>query len=189
MSAYDPKRTFIGFYGSVGIQAIFSFTRHSSWGQDSGLTLSEIYSELLMAKQKHKRRRRIVLRDGPDPVDVHVGKRVRERRVSLGMSQTDLGDYLRLTFQQIQKYEKGTNRISASKLWALSHFFKVPVEWFFEGLGKAGKGQKDVMARLEARQLVRYYQACPLPTKKRLLALIRATAGVRGKGGRKKSQA
>ena len=185
MSAYDPKRTFIGFYGSVVIQAIFSFTRHSSWGQDSGLTLSEIYSELLMAKRKHKRRRHTILRDGPDPVDVHVGGRVREHRVSLGMSQGKLGEYLRLTFQQIQKYEKGTNRISASKLWTLSHFFKVPVEWFFEGLGEAGKGQEDMVTRLEARQLARYYQACPPPTKKSLLALIRATAGVRGKGGRR----
>ena len=91
-----------------------------------------------MAKRKHKRRRRTILRDGPNPVDVHVGKRVRERRVSLGMSQAKLGEYLGLTFQQIQKYEKGTNRISASKLWALSHFFKVSVEWFFEGLGEAG---------------------------------------------------
>ena len=65
--------------------------------------MSEIYSELLVAKRKHKRRRRNILRDGPDPVDIHVGKRVRERRVSLGMSQADLGEYLRLTFQQIQK--------------------------------------------------------------------------------------
>ncbi len=134
-----------------------------------------------MAKRKHKRRRRTVLRDGPNPVDVHVGKRVRERRVSLSMSQTDLGEYLRLTFQQIQKYEKGTNRLSASKLWALSHFFEVSVGWFFEGLGKAGKGQEDVMTRPEARQLARYYSATPASTRKRLLALIRATADMSGK--------
>ena len=134
-----------------------------------------------MAKRKHKRRRRNILSDGPNPVDVHVGKRVRERRDSLGMSQADLGEYLRLTFQQIQKYERGVNRISASKLWALSHFFEVPVEWFFEGLGEAGKGQEDMMTRPETRQLVRYYLACPQPTKKRLLALIRATADMIGK--------
>ena len=134
-----------------------------------------------MAKRKHKRRRRTILRDGPNPVDVHVGKRVRERRVSLGMSQAKLGEYLGLTFQQIQKYEKGTNRISASKLWALSHFFKVSVEWFFEGLEETSQKQNDVMARLEARQLARYYLACPQPTKKRLLALIRATADMSGK--------
>ncbi len=147
--------------------------------------LSEIYSELPMAKRKHKRRSRTVLRDGPNPVDVHVGKRIRERRVSLGMSQTDIGEYLGLTFQQIQKYERGANRISASKLWALSNLFEVPIEWFFEGLGKAGKGQKDVMTRLEARKLARYYSACPKSIRDHLRALIRATAGLRGKGGRR----
>ena len=133
--------------------------------------------------------KRTVLRDGPDPVDIHVGARVRERRVSLGMSQTDLGEYLRLSFQQIQKYERGATRISASKLWALSNLFEVSVEWFFDGLGEAGKGQEDVMTRPEARQLARYYSACPASIRNHLRALIRATAGMRGKGGRKKGQA
>ena len=130
---------------------------------------------------KRRRRRRTFLRDGPDPVDVHVGARVRERRVSLGMSQEALGEHFRLTFQQIWQYEKGVNRISASKLWALSHLFEVSIEWFFEGLGEAGKGQEDVMTRQETRQLAMYYQACPPPIKKRLLALIRATADISGK--------
>ncbi len=130
---------------------------------------------------KRRRKRRTVLRDGPDHVDIHVGARVRECRRSLDISQRALGECLGLTFQQIQKYEKGTNRISASKLWALSHFFKVPVEWFFEGLGKAGKGGEDVMTRPEARQLAKYYLACPRPTRDRLRALIRATADMRGK--------
>ena len=128
---------------------------------------------------KRRRRRRTVLRDGPDPVDAHVGKRVRERRLSLSMSQADLGEYLRLTFQQIQKYERGTNRISASKLWTLSNLFEVPIEWFFEGLGKAGKGQKDAMTRPEARQLAKYYWACLPSTRKCLKALFRATADLR----------
>ena len=130
---------------------------------------------------KRRRRPRIVLRDGPDPVDVPVGRRIRERRLSLGMSQEALGECLGLAFQQIQKYERGVNRISASKLWALSHFFEVPIDWFFDGLGKAGKGQKDVMTRPEAHQLARYYSACPASTRKRLLALIRATADMGGK--------
>ena len=134
-----------------------------------------------MAKRKQKRRRRNILRDGPDPVDVHVGGRVRERRVSLGISQAKLGEYLRLTFQQIQKYEKGKNRISASKLWALSHFFEVPVEWFFEGLGETSQKQNDIMARLEARQLARNYSACPASTRNHLRALVRATADMSGK--------
>ena len=138
---------------------------------------------------KRRRRPRTVLRDGPDHVDVHVGARVRERRLSLGMGQTDLGDNLGLTFQQIQKYERGVNRISASKLWVLSNLFEVPIEWFFDGLGKVGKGQEDVMTRPEKRQLARYYSACPASIRNHLRALIRATAGMRGKGGRKKGQA
>jgi transcriptional regulator with XRE-family HTH domain len=130
---------------------------------------------------KRRRKRRTVLRDGPDPIDIHVGESVRERRVYLGMTQTDLGEYLRLTFQQIQKYERGANRISASKLWALSHLFDVPIEWFFYGLGEPSQEREDVMTKLEARQLARYYQACPPPIRDRLRALIRATADMSGK--------
>ncbi len=137
---------------------------------------------------KRRRKRRTVLRDGPDPIDIHVGESVRERRVYLGMSQGDLGEYLGLTFQQIQKYEKGANRISASKLWTISHLFDVPIEWFFYGLRELRQGQEDVMTKAEAHQLARYYSACPASTRKHLLALIRATAGVRGKGGRKKGR-
>ena len=137
---------------------------------------------------KRRRPHRVVSKDGPDPVDVHVGKRIRERRVSLGRSQANLGEYLGLTFQQIQKYEKGVNRISASKLWVLSNLFEVPVEWFLEGLGKAGKGQKDVMTKPGVRQLARYYSACPASTRNHLRALFRATADMSGKGGRKKGQ-
>lgn len=125
---------------------------------------------------KRRRKRRTVLIDGPDPVDTHVGARVRERRLSLGMSQSTLGEHLGLTFQQIQKYERGANRISASKLWVIANFFEVPIEWFFDGLGKTGKGQEDVMNRPEARQLAGYYSACPVSVRKHLLALIRATA-------------
>jgi transcriptional regulator with XRE-family HTH domain len=72
--------------------------------------------------------------NGPEPADVHVGKRVRMRRMMLGRSQTQLGDALGVTFQQVQKYEKGTNRISASRLQQISETFQVPVEFFFEGL-------------------------------------------------------
>ena len=72
----------------------------------------------------------------PDPVDKHVGARVRMRRMMLAMSQEKLGDALGslgLTFQQVQKYEKGTNRIGASRLQALSHIMQVPVAFFFDG--------------------------------------------------------
>src|ERR1700676_5285402 len=68
-----------------------------------------------------------------NPTDTHVGKRVRMRRMMLGMSQEMLGDALDLTFQQVQKYEKGANRISASRLQHMSHILQVPVPFFFEG--------------------------------------------------------
>jgi transcriptional regulator with XRE-family HTH domain len=69
----------------------------------------------------------------PNPIDKHVGSRVRMRRMMLSMSQEKLGDALGLTFQQVQKYEKGTNRIGASRLQHISHTLQVPVSFFFEG--------------------------------------------------------
>jgi transcriptional regulator with XRE-family HTH domain len=70
----------------------------------------------------------------PSPIDVHVGARIRQRRTSLGMSQEKLGDALNLTFQQIQKYERGTNRVGASRLYDLCRVFDVTADFFFEGL-------------------------------------------------------
>jgi transcriptional regulator with XRE-family HTH domain len=69
----------------------------------------------------------------PNPTDKHVGARIRMRRLMLGMSQTGLAQGLGLTFQQIQKYEKGINRVGASRLQQIAHILKVPVEFFFEG--------------------------------------------------------
>ncbi len=69
----------------------------------------------------------------PNPIDKHVGSRVRMRRKMLNMSQEKLGDALGLTFQQVQKYEKGTNRIGASRLQAIANILQVPVSFFFEG--------------------------------------------------------
>ena len=69
----------------------------------------------------------------PNPIDIHVGSRVRLRRMMLGMSQEKLGESLGITFQQIQKYEKGTNRIGASRLQQISNILQVPVSFFFEG--------------------------------------------------------
>jgi len=74
----------------------------------------------------------------PSPVDVHVGARIRQRRTVLGMSQEKLGDALRLTFQQVQKYERGTNRVSASRLYDLCRVFKVSPDYFFDGLPNFG---------------------------------------------------
>lgn len=70
----------------------------------------------------------------PHPVDLHVGKRLKQRRALLGLSQQTLGDHLGLSFQQVQKYENGANRISASRLYLLAQILNVPVGYFFEGL-------------------------------------------------------
>ena len=76
---------------------------------------------------------RIVLKKATNPIDRHVGSRVRMQRMMLGMSQEKLGDAIGLTFQQVQKYEKGANRISASRLQHIAHILNVPVAFFFEG--------------------------------------------------------
>lgn len=75
----------------------------------------------------------------PNPVDTHVGSRVRLRRMLLGMSQERLGDGMGLTFQQVQKYEKGVNRIGASRLFQISKILDVPVQFFFEEAPYAGE--------------------------------------------------
>jgi transcriptional regulator with XRE-family HTH domain len=75
----------------------------------------------------------MIAKKAPNPIDKHVGSRVRMRRMMLGMSQEKLGDALGLTFQQVQKYEKGTNRIGASRLQQISQILQVPVSFFFEG--------------------------------------------------------
>jgi transcriptional regulator with XRE-family HTH domain len=75
----------------------------------------------------------MIAKKAPNPIDKHVGSRVRMRRMMLGMSQEKLGDALGLTFQQVQKYEKGTNRIGASRLQQISQILQVSVSFFFEG--------------------------------------------------------
>jgi transcriptional regulator with XRE-family HTH domain len=75
----------------------------------------------------------MIAKKAPNPTDKHVGSRVRMRRMMLGMSQEKLGDALGLTFQQVQKYEKGTNRIGASRLQQIAQILQVPVSFFFEG--------------------------------------------------------
>jgi transcriptional regulator with XRE-family HTH domain len=74
-----------------------------------------------------------MLKKAPNPIDRHVGSKVRMRRMMLGMSQEKLGDALGLTFQQVQKYEKGSNRIGASRLQQISLILQVPISFFFEG--------------------------------------------------------
>ena len=85
----------------------------------------------------------MLAKKAPNPTDKHVGSRVRMRRMMLGMSQEKLGDALGLTFQQVQKYEKGTNRIGASRLQQISHILQVPVSFFFEGAPSAHTSAKS----------------------------------------------
>lgn len=122
--------------------------------------------------------RRTNKRNGPHPVDVHVGARVRTRRTLLGMSQEKLGDALGLTFQQVQKYERGANRIGASRLHEISEILQTPVAWFFaeyEAPAETGNvtdlqrqrlidtmsSEPDVMHRRLTLELVRAFYKLP----------------------------
>jgi transcriptional regulator with XRE-family HTH domain len=124
--------------------------------------------------------------DGPHPVDRHVGRRVCEKRISQGYNQSDLGRALDLTFQQIQKYEKGTNRISASKLWQMARFFKVDIGYFFEGLSAPQPGvaehdapafQHDFPSTRYSIEIARLAPSLPVRQQKLVLETIRAMAG------------
>jgi transcriptional regulator with XRE-family HTH domain len=131
------------------------------------------------------------LRKSPNPIDVHVGSRVRLRRMLIGMSQEKLGDQLRLTFQQVQKYEKGSNRIGASRLFQISQILGVPVQFFYDdldsGAGAAVAGfaeaqpQDNVMdfvSTAEGVTLNRAYARISDPQlRRRVLDLVRALAG------------
>jgi len=136
-----------------------------------------------------KRKRKTKKLDGPHPIDVHVGGRVRLRRLMLGMSQDKLGDALGLTFQQIQKYEKGINRIGASRVFQLSETLGVAIQYFYDdyaGLiggapgmaeGDAGAAFMDLVSSPEGIQLCRYFAEIQDPkVKKRVLDLVRSIA-------------
>ncbi len=124
----------------------------------------------------------------PDPIDIHVGSRVRLRRTLLGMSQEKLGDALGLTFQQIQKYERGANRIGSSRLFKLSQILDVPVSFFFEDMPeeveRANRGlaeapaepfEADQLSKRETLELVRsYYRISEPKVRKRIFELVKA---------------
>lgn len=129
----------------------------------------------------------------PRPVDVHVGARLRQRRTLIGMSQEKLGEAVGLTFQQIQKYERGANRIGASRLFELSQILDVPVSYFFEDMSSEVKkaavngqrtlpetsetGESDPLMRRETLELVRaYYRIEDPKVRKRLFELAKAIA-------------
>lgn len=120
------------------------------------------------------------------PVDVHVGKRIRHRRWMVGMTQQQLAEKVGIKFQQIQKYETGMNRVSASRLWDISEALEVPVAFFFdgvdasaaEGLPAAGSVPADILADKEALELVRSYYSIPENQRRRLFELARVLSDV-----------
>ena len=109
----------------------------------------------------------------PHPVDVHVGARLRVRRTLMGMSQTALGEAIGLTFQQLQKYEKGTNRISASRLFALSRVLDVPVEYFFDDMPAAVAARSPADKKRGRTKKPPSYDLGPMATRE-TLELVRA---------------
>jgi transcriptional regulator with XRE-family HTH domain len=125
----------------------------------------------------------------PNPIDQHVGRRVRMRRLMLAMSQEKLGFALGLTFQQVQKYEKGMNRIGASRLQQISHILQVPVAFFFEGapnaLAPQGSGSALSMAEIddfisdsEGLRLIRAFMRIDNATlRRRIVMLVQEIAG------------
>jgi transcriptional regulator with XRE-family HTH domain len=132
----------------------------------------------------------------PSPVDIHVGGRIRLRRTLLGMSQERLGDALGLTFQQVQKYERGVNRVGASRLFDLSRILDVPISFFYDnmpesvaGAGQAtqlnggfaeqqdGFGSDESMNKRETLELVRaYYRITDVNVRKRMFDLMKSMA-------------
>lgn len=135
--------------------------------------------------------------EGPDPVDIHVGERLKLRRNLVGMSQTDMGKALGITFQQIQKYERASSRISASRLHQISKLLNVPVAWFFEefslptparfGFGEEKQAQledmpapdvkTEILNKKDVCELIRAYDSIQDPKQRRtVLDLVKSMA-------------
>lgn len=112
----------------------------------------------------------------PHPVDVHVGQRVRERRILLGMSQQNLGIAIGITFQQIQKYEKGTNRIGCSRLFDLAEAQNVPIAYFFEGYTREGGSDENVGLDTRTLRLAGYFDGLPESHKDSIFDLVKSLA-------------
>ena len=131
----------------------------------------------------------------PNPIDIHVGARIRLRRTLLGMSQQKLGEAIGLTFQQVQKYERGTNRVGSSRMFELARVLDVPVSYFFEEMGSdvAARGRQhafgiateapnagagaDPMTKRETLELVRaYYRIKDYHVRRRIYELAKSLA-------------
>jgi transcriptional regulator with XRE-family HTH domain len=120
------------------------------------------------------------------PVDVHVGKLIRHRRTMIGMSQEELGRSVGVTFQQVQKYERGTNRVGSSRLYELSKVLSVPVNYFFErledgaeavGMAESGSEYSKRDAKETATLLQAYFRIEDPAVRQKIIALMKAMAG------------
>ena len=120
----------------------------------------------------------------PDPVDVHVGARIRTRRLLLGMNQETLANALGLTFQQVQKYEGGSNRVSASRLAEMAEVLGVPIAYFFNDLEMAGDPAeaeeaefREMLQRPDGIELIRWYYAIADPeVRRQFLEMVKTVA-------------
>lgn len=147
-----------------------------------------------MPKRQRKSSGRMASKGYPNPIDVHVGARVRLRRTLLGISQVGLAEAIGLTFQQVQKYEKGLNHVSSSRLYELAEMLDVSIPYFFDEMSGGVSAQTpsalmkakqrpeneqeaDPLARRETLELVRAYYRIPDPVvRKRLGDLVKAVA-------------
>ena len=143
----------------------------------------------------------MIKKEQPNPVDIHVGERLKSRRSLLSMSQEKLADAVGITFQQVQKYERGTNRVSASRLWQFSKVLSVPISYFFENYSEKGDAktlafgladneqegflaEADLMSKKETIDLVREYYSIPDEKMRRdLLKMIKTMAASMRDGG------
>jgi transcriptional regulator with XRE-family HTH domain len=147
-----------------------------------------------MAKRARKSSGRMASKGFPNPIDIHVGARIRLRRTLLGISQMKLAEAIGLTFQQVQKYESGANRVSSSRLVDIANVLDVSISYFFEEMSAGVKAQtpselmrtkqrpenaqeKDPMARRETLEFVRaYYRIKDPAVRKRVFELTKAVA-------------
>ena len=131
-----------------------------------------------MAKKPRKKSDRMASKGFPNPIDVHVGNRIRLRRTLLGISQQLLAEKMGITFQQVQKYERGANRVSSSRLFDLTRIFGVPIAYFYDEMGtNVSKQSPGQMSRTGARPKLIDVPADPV-MKRETLELVRAYYGI-----------
>ena len=131
-------------------------------------------------------KRRTATVDGPDPIDCHVGSQLRLRRAQIGMTQVELGSKLGLSFQAVQKYETGENRVSASRLYQLARILEVSPAYFFEGLEETVGAEPPLasaeLARKEASMVLGAYYAISDPRLRAACLLIMTRMGATAEG-------